>query len=72
MGRKFKFYASTASLAEKRELVLLSESIFESLGTDLSSLSSHQTESFGAAVASLLSALYLDLGFASALCSLLF
>jgi hypothetical protein len=71
MGRKFKFYASTASLAEKRELVLLSESIFESLGTDLSSLSAHQTDSFGAAVASLLSALYLDLGFASALCSLL-
>jgi hypothetical protein len=62
MGRKFKFYAPRLSLEEKREIALLAESIFDSVAAEIP-LTLDQTLSFRMALASLLSALSLDLGY---------
>lgn len=61
MGRKYKFYASKVSLREKKELLLLSETIYESIFS-LPSISTELVDTTKSAVAAFISALYHDLG----------
>lgn len=60
MGRKYQFYAAKIHLAEKRELLVLLESIYESLPT--LSIPPNYILLLRSGVTSLISAVYIDLG----------